>query len=84
MTAQELARLIHNMPVGELVRALERDGFTYKRRKKSGRLYCHPDGRRGVIHYHKSSDTLPIGTLRSLIQGARWTEDDLRRLNLIK
>jgi predicted RNA binding protein YcfA (HicA-like mRNA interferase family) len=59
MTAQELARLIRNTPVGELVRALERDGFAYKRRKKSGRLYCHPDGRRAVIHYHRAATPSP-------------------------
>jgi len=33
---------------------------------------------------YKSSNTLPLGTLRSVIQGARWTEADWRRLKLIR
>lgn len=74
---------LRNTPVRDLVQALERDGFTYRRAKHSGRLYRHPDGRRTVIHYHHPNDTLPIGTLLSVLAGARWTEDDLRRLGLI-
>ena len=79
-----LINQLRNIPVRELVRALERDGFTYKRRKHSSRVYRHPDGCRTVIHYHRPNDTLPIGTLRSVLAGAGWTEDDLKRLGLIK
>lgn len=83
MTLPELARLLRNTPVRELEGALGRDGFTYRRSKGSGRLYRHPDGRRVVIHYHRGSDTLPLGTLRSVLGSARWSENDLRRLGLI-
>ena len=83
MTAQELARLLRNTPVRQLVAALERDGFVYRRSKGSGRLYRHSDGRRVVIHYHRGNDTLPHGTLRSVLGSARWSENDLRRLGLI-
>ena len=38
---------------------------------------------RAVIHYHHANDTLPIGTLHNVLEGTRWTEDDLRRLGLI-
>ncbi|MBI2821559.1 MAG: type II toxin-antitoxin system HicA family toxin [Acidobacteria bacterium] len=62
---------------------MERDGFSYQKKKGSDRLYRHPDGRRAVIHYHHPSDTLPIGTLRNVLEGTRWSEDDLRRLDLI-
>ncbi len=74
---------LKNTPVRELIRALERDGFKYKRRKGSQRVYRHPDGRRVVIHYHHAKDTLPPGTLKSLLHGTRWDEDDLRRLGLV-
>jgi len=74
---------LKNTPVRELIRALERDGFQYRRRKGSQRVYRHPDGRRVVIHYHHAKDTLPSGTLKSFLDGTRWDEDDLRRLGLV-
>jgi predicted RNA binding protein YcfA (HicA-like mRNA interferase family) len=73
-----------NTPVRKLVRALEQDGFIYRRAKGSQRVYRHPDGRRAVIHYHHGGDTLPIGTLRQIIEATRWIEEDFRRLGLLK
>ena len=83
MIPPDLLQQLRNTSVQELVRALERDGFSYRRTRGGSRVYRHPDGRRAVIHYHRGSDTLPIGTLRSVLSGAGWTEDDLRRLGLI-
>lgn len=74
---------LKNTPIRDLIRALKQDGFQYTRRKGSQRVYRHPDGRRIVIHYHHPKDTLPHGTLRSFIQGTKWDEADLKRLNLI-
>jgi predicted RNA binding protein YcfA (HicA-like mRNA interferase family) len=75
---------LKNTPVKELIRALERDGFQYTRRKGSQRVYRHPDGRRVVIHYHHAKDTLPPGTLKSFLDGTQWDEEDLRRLALLR
>jgi predicted RNA binding protein YcfA (HicA-like mRNA interferase family) len=75
---------LKNTPVRELIRALQQDGFQYKRRKGSQRVYRHPDGRRVVIHYHHAKDTLPLDTLKSFLDGTRWNEDDLRRLELVR
>jgi predicted RNA binding protein YcfA (HicA-like mRNA interferase family) len=83
MIPPHLLQQLRTTSVQELVRALERDGFSYRRTRGGSRVYRHPDGRRAVVHYHRGSDTLPIDTLRSVLAGARWTEDDLRRLNLI-
>lgn len=69
---QDLARRLRNVAARELVSALERDGFTYRR----------SDGRRTVVHYHRSNDTLTLGTLRSILSGTQWTENDLERLGL--
>jgi predicted RNA binding protein YcfA (HicA-like mRNA interferase family) len=74
---------LRNLPVRKIIRALERDGFAYRKKKGAGRLYRHPDGRRAVIHYHHGSDTLPDGTLRSVLEGTRWTEEDAKRLELL-
>jgi predicted RNA binding protein YcfA (HicA-like mRNA interferase family) len=83
MIPPHLLQQLRNTSVQELVRALERDVFSYRRTRGGSRVYHHPDGRRTVIHYHRAGDTLPIGTLRSVLAGARWTEEDLRRLGLI-
>ncbi len=80
---QELARRLRNTPVRELVRALERDGFSYRRTRGSSRVYRHDDGRRTVVHYHRSNDTLPLDTLRSILAGTRWAQEDLERLGLV-
>jgi predicted RNA binding protein YcfA (HicA-like mRNA interferase family) len=74
---------LKNTPVRELIKALEKDGFEYKRRKGSQRVYRHHDGRRVVLHFHHPKDTLPIGTLQSFLAGTQWNEDDIRRLGLL-
>jgi predicted RNA binding protein YcfA (HicA-like mRNA interferase family) len=83
MIPPHLLQQLRNTPVRELIGALEQDGFIYRRLRGSGRVYRHSDGRRVVIHYHHSGDILPMGTLRNVLRGARWTEIDLRRLGLI-
>ena len=76
--------LLCNMPVRELIAALSRDGFSLERQTRTGgRIYSHPDGRLSSIYYHSGSNTLTRKTLRSVLQATRWTEDDLRRLELI-
>ena len=79
-----LVHLLHNVPVRELISALERDNFELKRSTKTGaRIYS--DGHRiVVVHYHHGSDTLTRKTLGSFLEGTRWTEEDLRRLKFIK
>ena len=79
----DMARRLRNTSVRELVRALERDGFSYRRTRGSSRVYRHDDGRRAIIHYHRSNDTLPLGTLRSILSGTNWSERDLERLGLV-
>jgi predicted RNA binding protein YcfA (HicA-like mRNA interferase family) len=74
---------LKNTPVRKLVRALEKDGFQYKRRKGSQRVYRHDDGRRVVIHYHRANDTLPLEALKSFLSGTAWDEENLKRLKLI-
>ena len=83
MIPPHLLQQLRNTPVRELIGALEQDGSIHRRLRGSGRVYRHPDGRRVVIHYHHSGDTLPIGTLRNVLRGAHWTVVDLRRLDLI-
>ena len=76
--------LIRSLTARRLASALHDDGFELQRQKGSHRHYRHPDSRRVTLSFHHSSDTFPLGTLKSIIEvQARWTEDDLRRLKLI-
>jgi len=53
-------------------------------RREAITIYKHKDGRCTTVSYHKNSDTFGIGLLRAMISDANWTEDDRRRLKLIK
>jgi predicted RNA binding protein YcfA (HicA-like mRNA interferase family) len=74
---------LRSTPARRLASALHDDGFELHRQKGSHRHYRHADGRRVTLSFHHSSDTFPLGTLKSIIEiQARWTETDLRRLGL--
>ena len=77
--------LLRTLTARETITALIRDGFAWDRGSGSHQIYYHPDGRRVTVTFHASSDTFPPKTLKSMIEKeARWTEDDLKRLNLIR
>ena len=79
----EYARL-RSLTAREFHSALLADGFTLRRQSGSHRHYVHANGRRVTLSFHHSSDTFRLGTLRSIVEiQARWTEDDLRRLDLL-
>lgn len=76
---------LRKVTVRELCAALERDGFILDRQRGSHRVYYRPeDKRRVVVPYHRPSATLAIGTLSAIVRDIGWTEEDLRRLKLIK
>lgn len=66
------------------IRALEDDGFRETKVEGSHHRYKHPDGRAVTVAYRKLSDTFVIKTFHRMLDAARWTEDDLRRLKLLK
>jgi predicted RNA binding protein YcfA (HicA-like mRNA interferase family) len=53
----------------EIIRRLERDGWTLARSKGSHRQYVRRSGRVTVPHPVKD---LPIGTLRNIFRQAGW------------
>jgi len=76
---------LKNVTARSLIRALERDGFVFKRQKGSHRIYKHPDRGTWVsVPYHHSGRPLPKGTLHGLIGDAGWTDEDLIRLKLTR
>jgi predicted RNA binding protein YcfA (HicA-like mRNA interferase family) len=76
--------LLRNISAREMVRALNRDGFTLDHQRGSHQHYYHSDGRHVTVSFHNPGDTFSIKTLKAMVQQARWTEDDLRRLDLIR
>ena len=81
----DLVHHLRNTPVRDIVRAVERDGFSLKRETTTGaRIYSHLDGRLTVIHYHAGSDILTRKTLRSVIEALQWTAEDLKCLGLLR
>ena len=75
---------LKNITAREFVRALERDGFVFKRQKGSHKIYKHPERGNWVsVPYHPGG-TFTKGLLYGLIDDAGWTEGDLIRLKLMK
>lgn len=76
---------LRNLTARELISALIKDGFYLRRQKGSHQRYQHSDGRRVTVSFHTAGDTFKIKTLRTMIElQARWSEDDLRQLRLLK
>jgi predicted RNA binding protein YcfA (HicA-like mRNA interferase family) len=76
---------LRSLTARELISALARDGFVLDRQAGSHQLYIHPDGRRVTVSFHRPGETFEIKTLRTMIEiQAHWTDEDLKRLKLIK
>lgn len=67
----------------EWVQALERDGFAIRKGKGFHHVYQYPDGRRVLVVYHKLGDTFGPKTIKQLLSGTGWQEEDLKRLKLV-
>jgi predicted RNA binding protein YcfA (HicA-like mRNA interferase family) len=68
-----------------LISALIRDGFELDRQSGAHPHCLHPDGRPVTVSFHRPGETFGIRTLKTMIEiQARWTEEDLRRLKLLK
>jgi predicted RNA binding protein YcfA (HicA-like mRNA interferase family) len=72
-----------NITAKEFRQALEKEGFKETKKRGGHLVFRHPDGRRVILAYHKSGETFPPKTLKSMIQDAGWTEEDLRRLGIL-
>ena len=78
-------RGLRSLTARELIAALTRDGFYFVRQRGSHQRYRHADGRRVTVAPHAQGDTFSLKTLHSIIAvQARWREEDLKRLKLVK
>jgi len=78
-----MIKIRRSITAREIVSALEKDGFQLHHKRGSHRTYKKGQLRVDVP-YHSPGQTYPIKTLLSIINDAGWTEDDLKRLKLIK
>ncbi len=75
---------LRSLTAREIISALIRDGFILDRQSGSHQHYRHSDGRRVTVSFHRPAETFAPKTLKRMIEDqARWTEDDLRRLDLL-
>jgi predicted RNA binding protein YcfA (HicA-like mRNA interferase family) len=63
----------------ELVRALERAGFTVNRTRGSHVFLSHPDGRTTTVPVH-SGETIGPGLLRAILRDVELSVDELADL----
>jgi predicted RNA binding protein YcfA (HicA-like mRNA interferase family) len=76
---------LRSVTAREIIGVLLRDGFSLRHQAGAHRRYRHLDGRRVTVSFHHPGDTFRPKTLRSMIEDqARWNEDDLRRLKLLR
>ena len=72
--AQKLPRL----KAGEIIRILERHGFVLISQRGSHQKWRHPEaGKQVIVPYHKGKQ-LPMGTIRSIIEGSGIPEEKFR------
>ena len=76
--------LLRNLSTCEMISALIRDGFALDRSDGPHQVYYHVDRRRVTVMFHGGGKTFTRKTLRSMIEQTCWTEEDLRRLKIIR
>jgi len=74
---------LKNKTADELVSTLRKDGWILDMTRGARQVYRHPDGRRIAIDFHPNKTYGP-NLLKALLADTGWTEDDMRRLKLIK
>ncbi len=79
----EVWNQLKNISCDELIKALLRDDWFLYKSSGAVRTYKNPNGRKVTIHYHPQKN-YGANLLRDLLKDIGWSEDDLKRLKLIK
>ncbi len=74
---------LKNTTASTLIRALIADGWEEDVKSGATRAFRKDVGKRVVIHFHPKK-TYGAKLLQALIKDIGWSEDDLKRLKLIK
>ena len=68
----------------EIINLLYRDGFILQNIAGSHQRFRHESGRIVTVTFHSPGQTFGIDLLRRVLRDqAHWTEEDLRRLELL-
>ena len=74
---------LKNITAGEIAKALEKSGWMRDEGAGNIYVYLHPNKGRITIHYHPHKTYGPK-ILKGLLDQIGWSEDELRKLKLIK
>jgi predicted RNA binding protein YcfA (HicA-like mRNA interferase family) len=72
--------LSHRFPVccaNDVIKVLRKHGFDLVRQKGSHQKWRHSNGRQVIVAMH-GSKPIPLGTLKSIIEGSGLDVDDFR------
>ncbi|MGZ8846418.1 MAG: type II toxin-antitoxin system HicA family toxin [Pyrinomonadaceae bacterium] len=61
----------------DVIRVLRRHGFEKVAQKGSHQKWRHPDSRQVIVADH-GNKSIPIGTLKSIVEGAKLSVEDFR------
>ena len=73
---------IRAISVERLMRALRADGWEEEKSRSATRPF-YKEGRRVVIHFHPRK-TFGPKILKGILESIGWSEEDLKRLKIIK
>jgi predicted RNA binding protein YcfA (HicA-like mRNA interferase family) len=75
---------LKNITADDLISALEKSGWKLEPNCKGAiQVYRNSKGERASVHYHPKKTYGPK-LLKGLLEDIGWTEDELKRLKLIK
>lgn len=75
---------LKNKTAKQLMNALEKDGWVRQVKRGAIQSFLNPENKKVVtIHYHPKK-TYGAKLLKDLISQIGWTEEDLKRLKLIR
>jgi len=70
---------------GDLIRVLTKDGWEQVDHEGAEHIFRHPEGRLVSMHHHPASKKgYGAKLLKNLLAQIGWSEEDMRRLKLIK
>jgi predicted RNA binding protein YcfA (HicA-like mRNA interferase family) len=76
---------VKGLTASQFESALKRDGWKLIDRPGAQHLLRHPDGRMITVHMHPSQKGgYQPKLLKGMLEQTGWTEEDLRRLKLIR
>lgn len=81
--SKEVWDQLRNITIQKIAKALEKDGWVREETRGATQGYRKQPDQRVVLHHHPKATKGPK-ILKGILDDIGWTEDDLRRLKLIR